>query len=342
MTEEKFMRRALQLARLGAGSTASNPMVGAVVVKDGNIIGEGYHKIFGGAHAEVEALYSLSGKDCENSTLYVTLEPCNHHGKTPPCTDLILQKKIPHVVVAMRDPNPVVSGKGIEQLRHHGVIVTEGLLEDEALELNKAFVKWIKTGLPYVILKWAQSHDGYMGSGEIPDKTAGRISTEETRQLVHRWRTENQAILTGRGTIEADNPKLNARYWPGNQPLRIVIDPELKITDDYRIMQDGGPTIILNTIFQGNKNNIRYIKPADMDMKTILLRLGAMGIATVMTEAGPGTLKRLIESNLWDEARVIQSKTILGKGLAAPFAGGYLTESFVHGGDQISIYRNKQ
>lgn len=339
MIEEKFMHRALQLAKLGAGTTASNPMVGAVVVKNGEIISEGYHKIFGGAHAEVEALYHLNEQQCENAVLYVTLEPCNHHGKTPPCTDLILQKKINHVVVAMKDPNPLVSGKGIERLLNHQVSITEGILEKEARELNKAFVKQMTTGLPYVILKWAESADGFMGSGDIPDLTAGQISGPLSRQLVHKWRTETQALLTTFATVIADNPQLNVRYWTGPQPLRVLIDPDLKIDDRYALMNDHGPTLVFNQTFQGNKNNVRFIKPQDLEMGTILRKLGSMGISTIMTETGPRTLNKLIESGLWDEARVFTSPHTLGKGIAAPKLNAAIESILPIGKDQLKIYK---
>jgi len=334
------MRRALQIARLGYGKTASNPLVGAVVVKNGKIISEGYHKVFGGAHAEVNALFPLSEHDCRDAELYVSLEPCNHFGKTPPCTDIILQKKIKHVVVAMRDPNPLVSGKGIEKLREHGVIVTEGLLEKEAINLNAGFVKWVSSGMPYVILKWAQTADGYMGSGSIPDTSSGKISSRETRILVHRWRSESQAILTGRSTIQADNPQLNARFWQGDSPVRMVIDPEMKITDEYIIMSDGGPTIILNAHFSGNKNNIRYLKFEDMNMRSILSKIGAMGISSIITEAGPYTLNHLLKENLWDEIRMIQSSGFLHRGIAAPTVKGILSEFQQIGEDRIFTYKN--
>lgn len=336
------MQRALQLAGYGAGRTASNPMVGAVLVKDGRVVSEGYHKVFGGAHAEVEALYPLKEADCEGSILYVTLEPCNHHGKTPPCTELILEKKVPHVVLAMRDPNPLVAGKGVEHLRQNGVVVTEGLLEKEARELNKAFFKWMTTGMPYVILKWAQSADRYMGSGKIPDSTAGKISSEKTRTLVHRWRTECQAILTGRGTVESDNPKLTARLWPGHQPLRIILDSELKIGNDYHLLSDGGPTLILNTLFQGNKNNIRYLKPLNMELNTILERIGSLGISNLMVEAGPTLMGKIIQQDLWDEARVISSEQKLGNGIKAPEFSGTLKESMHIGRDLIQIYKRPE
>ncbi|MDD3779880.1 MAG: bifunctional diaminohydroxyphosphoribosylaminopyrimidine deaminase/5-amino-6-(5-phosphoribosylamino)uracil reductase RibD, partial [Proteiniphilum sp.] len=245
------MQRCLQLARKGEGYTRPNPMVGAVVVYRDRIIGEGYHRQFGGAHAEVNAIMAVKEKSLlADSTLYVSLEPCSHHGKTPPCTELIIASKIPHVVVAVKDPNPAVSGRGIAMLKEHGIGVTQGVLEAEARELNRIFFVNQQYHRPYVILKWAQSKDGYMDHtrASLQEKMPALISNRLTHMLVHKIRTQVQGILVGTNTALLDNPQLTVRKWHGQNPVRIVIDRENKIPPVAALFDGKVPTIVFNAV----------------------------------------------------------------------------------------------
>ena len=321
-----FMQRCLQLARKGEGYTRPNPMVGAVVVYRDRIIGEGYHRQFGGAHAEVNAIMAVKEKSLlANSTLYVSLEPCSHHGKTPPCTELIIESKIPHVVVAVKDPNPAVSGRGIAMLREQGIGVTQGVLETEARELNSMFFVNQQYHRPYVILKWAQSKDGYMDHTRtsLQDKMPALISNRLTHTIVHNIRTQVQGILVGTNTALLDNPQLTVRKWHGQNPVRIVIDRENKIPISAALFDGKVLTIVFNAAPRTENLLHERVKQIGIDFRgdtnqQILQSLYLEGIYSLMVEGGARLLSSFIEKNMWDEAYVEKSATMLHSGTKAP------------------------
>jgi len=324
------MHRCLQLAISGAGNVAPNPMVGAVLVYGGNIIGEGYHKQFGGPHAEVNCINSVAEADkdlIEKSTLYVSLEPCSHFGKTPPCTDLVISNKIPEVVIGCRDSfaavdarlnDTVGQGKGIERLMAAGIQVRVGILEKECRELNRRFFTFHEKKRPHIILKWAQSSDGKMGA-----RGADRvyISNEITNRLVHKWRTEEAAILVGTNTALLDDPALTARLWPGKDPVRLVIDKELKLPGHLKLFDRRVKTIVFNYIKQSATENLVYhrLNKEEGIPVQILSALYNMQLQSVMVEGGAKLLQSFIDEGFWDEAKVItNSALIIGDGLPAP------------------------
>ncbi|MDR0333464.1 MAG: bifunctional diaminohydroxyphosphoribosylaminopyrimidine deaminase/5-amino-6-(5-phosphoribosylamino)uracil reductase RibD [Dysgonamonadaceae bacterium] len=321
-----YIRRCFQLARKGEGFTRPNPMVGAVVVYNDKIIGEGYHRKFGEVHAEVNAINAVKNSSLlPKSTLYVSLEPCSHYGKTPPCAELIVSKKIPRVVIAVSDPNPKVSSKGIQMLRDNGVEVTVGILENEAHELNKAFFTNQIHRRPYIILKWAQSSDGFIDIERTSreEKPPTRISNDLTSVLAHKLRTEIQAIMVGTRTAFLDNPQLTARKWFGENPTRIVIDRENKLPADLAIFDGIAPTIVFTDIFTNNlikKESITYI-PIDFSQNVeeqIIHQLYERKICSLLVEGGTKTISSFIEKNLWDEAFVEISDTPLHNGIKVP------------------------
>ena len=317
MGDEQYMQRAIDLAIKGLGSASPNPMVGCVVVYDGNIIGEGYHKIFGGAHAEVNAIESVNNKALiSKSTVYITLEPCSFHGKTPACTDLLLKYKPKAVVIASKDPNPKVSGNGIRILQQAGIEVRFGTMEQESLVLNKRFFIAMNKKRPYIVLKWAQTKDGFIARNNNDSKW---ISNELSRQLVHKWRTEEDAILVGRNTVVHDNPKLTARSWPGRNPIRIVIDPELKLKEDVNIFSDSDPIYVINLHKNEDDGNRHYIKVSKENFLADMLSiLDKKNIGSVLIEGGAYTLNSFINEGLWDEARIFISDTNFNEGINAP------------------------
>ena len=250
---QKYMQRALELAAFGIGNVAPNPLVGCVIVHNDKIIGEGWHQKFGGPHAEVNAINSVNNKQLlAESTLYVTLEPCNHHGKTPPCVDLILQYKIPNVVIATLDVNPIVSGKGVARLKENGVEVSFGILAQEAQFQNRRFITFHQKKRPYIILKWAQSADGFIDKKrEIGEKGSFQISGKAAQIALHQWRSEEAGILVGKNTALIDNPKLNTRLWEGNNPVRIIIDTNLEVPRTHHIYDNSVRTLIFNRLERG-------------------------------------------------------------------------------------------
>lgn len=294
-TDEKYMRRCLQLAQRGRVGAAPNPMVGAVVVCDGRIIGEGYHRRCGEAHAEVNAIANVrEPKLLQHSTLYVSLEPCAHYGKTPPCAQLIIDKHIPTVVVGCRDPFAQVDGRGIEMLERAGVEVREGVLEQECLWLNRCFITFHTHHRPYITLKWAQSKDGYIDHLRHDDQTPpAKFSTPMTQMLVHKMRAENQAILVGRRTWELDHPSLTVRHWAGSDPLPIVLSRQSILIGAETIAPQGNTLVLMDELYQ-------------------------RGIQSLLVEGGTRTLQSFIDAGLWDEMRVEISPTELGYGVAAP------------------------
>lgn len=335
------MERCLQLARLGAGMVAPNPMVGAVLVHEDRIIGEGYHRQFGQAHAEVNCIASVSEGDrplLSASTLYVSLEPCAHHGKTPPCADLICSLGIPRVVIGCRDPFPAVNGKGIEKLQAAGITVITGILEAECRALNKRFFCFHLQHRPYIILKWAESEDGFIGvKGE---RTA--ISNEYTNRLVHRWRSEEAAIMVGTHTALVDNPQLTNRYWTGPSPLRIVLDRHLSLPVSHHVFDKSVRTIIFNTVKQQEVDNLVYYRlPESPSLLPALLdALYHLQVQSVMIEGGAQLLQSCIEEGYWDEARVIRNEhKRLKNGVPAPVLPVVATTTQqLSAGEQLRFY----
>lgn len=333
------MQRCFGLALNGLGNTAPNPLVGAVIVHEGQIIGEGFHAQYGGAHAEVMAVRNCKRPELlPQSTLYVNLEPCSHFGKTPPCADLILDKKIPRVVVCNPDPFPEVSGRGIKKLRDAGVDVTTGILEAEGARLNRRFFTFHTQKRPYIILKWAQTADGFIdGTDERPLK----ITRALTDQRVHQWRTQEAGILVGYRTALKDNPKLTARLFPGKNPIRMVWDPQPALSQTLHLLSDGGPTFVFNHEKDAREGAVEWIKAADVH--TIAKSIYEKNIQSVMIEGGAKTLEIFMRNNLWDEARVITGNITAGEGVRAPLpAGAHLAETIDSDGDTIHIYEPKK
>jgi diaminohydroxyphosphoribosylaminopyrimidine deaminase / 5-amino-6-(5-phosphoribosylamino)uracil reductase len=325
--DEQYMQRCLQLAAMGAGEVAPNPMVGAVLVYKDRIIGEGYHKKFREAHAEVNCINSVAEADKKLialSTMYVSLEPCAHFGKTPPCADLIIKNNIPKVVIGCRDSFEAVAGKGIERLKDAGIEVTVGILENECLELNKRFFCFHEKKRSYIILKWAQSSDGKIGSG---NGERIFISNEFTNPLVHKWRTEEAAILVGTNTALLDDPALTARLFTGNNPLRLVIDLDLKLPAHLKLFDGSTKTIVFNYSKQAESNNLVYyqLKQEENLLTQITAALYLMNIQSVIVEGGAKLLQSFIDDGLWDEARVIcNGQLTIGNGVNAPVLKDHL------------------
>lgn len=313
-----FMSRCLQLALLGAGSVSPNPMVGAVLVHEGEIIGEGYHAFYGGPHAEVNCIESVVAekkKLISHARLFVSLEPCNHFGKTPPCTDLILQNKIPEVIIGCIDKNNLVGGKGMERLEEAGVRVKVNVLEDECTDLNKRFFTMQTLQRPYIILKWAQTVNGIIGD---PAQRL-HISNAYTHTLVHKWRSEEQSVLVGCGTAMADDPLLTNRYGSGRQPVKIVLCREVP-QKKFRMFSEPGTTLIFNTEREDQQENVSWKKVNEVDyLKEVMSILFKMDIQSILVEGGAKTLQEFFDEGLWDECRIITNTkmTSVGK-ITAP------------------------
>ncbi len=310
------MMRCLGLAKSGTGMVAPNPMVGAVLVHEDRIIGEGYHQQFGHAHAEVNCIASVAEHDkglISRSTMYVSLEPCAHFGKTPPCADLIIRSGIPRCVIGTRDPFNQVNGRGIEKLRNAGVEVVSGILENETVELNRRFFTVHTKQRPYIILKWAQSADGMIASA-AGDRLL--ISNEYSNRLVHRWRTEEASILVGTNTALLDNPSLTARLWPGRSPARLVVDMELKLPPHLQVFDEQAHTIIFNAIRHDVESNPAFFQVnRDTDIvPQVCNALYQLNIQSVIVEGGAKTLQSFIDANLLDEARLIYNRQLFVQG----------------------------
>jgi diaminohydroxyphosphoribosylaminopyrimidine deaminase/5-amino-6-(5-phosphoribosylamino)uracil reductase len=322
--DEKFMRLALRLARRGLGKTSPNPMVGAVIVKEGLIISQGYHHYFGGDHAEVDALKKLK-EDVAGATLYVTLEPCCHYGKTPPCIDAVIESKIGRVVIGMRDPDKRVSGQSIAVLKEHGIGVQEGVLEAGCRALNEAYIKHRSTGLPYVTVKFAQTLDGRIATAGGHSRW---IASAESLKLAHKLRAQNDAILVGAGTVIKDNPELTTRLVQGRNPLRVVLDSNLRIPPEVAVFkeQDKARTVMATTAWdaEGKLAALRrmgievLIVPPDadgrVDLKELLKTLGERDISSVLVEGGAETITSFLRRGLADKVIAIIAPKILGKG----------------------------
>ena len=313
---EKYIKRCIELAKLGAGYVSPNPMVGSVIVYNHKIIGEGYHAKYGQPHAEVNAIESVENKSLiKDSTLYVSLEPCTHYGKTPPCADRIIDDGIKDVVIGIEDPNSIVAGKGIERLKNTGINVITNILKDECYDLNKRFFTFHQKKRPYIILKWAQTNDGFIAP---LNKHKKQISNAESNLLVHKWRSEEQSILVGRNTILNDNPSLTVREISGKNPTRIVIDSQMQLSKDVNIFSNDAPTLVFNRIQNKKLDGVEWIKIQETSTKYILEELYKRNIQSVLVEGGSRTLQYFIIDNVWDEARVIVGDIKFGDGIKAP------------------------
>lgn len=343
--EIKFMRRCLELAVKAEGMTYPNPMVGAVIVCDGEIIGEGYHLKPGGPHAEVIAINSVSDKSLlKSSTLYVSLEPCTHFGKTPPCADLIISHSIPRVVVGTPDSNNKVSGRGLSMLRSAGCEVTSGVLEEECRRVNRRFFTFHEKNRPYITLKWAQSADGYLDILRSEDNRIEPtwITGKPERSLVHKWRTEEESILVGAGTVRADNPRLNVRDWRGNNPLRLILSSSGNIDKEASLLTDGGKTIVFTNekeseITGALKIRLDYNIPA---CRQIVQYLYDSGIQSLLIEGGAQVLNHFISNVLWDEARIFSGGKYFEGGVPAPILNGKLFSKTLFSSSQLEVYLN--
>lgn len=340
MDHVAFMRRCLQLARCGAGAVAPNPMVGSVIVHDGKIIGEGFHQKVGDKHAEVSAIESVRPENKQllpHSTLYVNLEPCSHHGRTPPCSTRIMEEGIPNVVVGAGDPSREVSGGGMALLQEAGVTVVAGIMEAECRALNKRFYGFHQKNRPFIVLKWAQSRDGFIGH-------AGRrihISHALTNRLVHRWRSEEAAILAGINTVRIDDPQLTNRLYYGKSPLRLVIDKDLSISQQAHVLDGTVPSVVFNTKKDSREAGTTYVKVAfgGSFPVQVMEYLQDNEVQSVLVEGGAKTLQAFIDGGLWDEARVItNSKLQLNDGVKAPHLIGKLTGTMHLGPDEIAFF----
>lgn len=329
---ETYIKRCLYIAKNGLGTTRPNPMVGCVIVYKNEIIGEGFTSPYGGNHAEVNAINSVRDKSkLKQSTLYVTLEPCSHYGKTPPCSDLIVKKKIPKVIIGCIDDNEKVSGKGVDRLRESGCDVLVGVLEKECKEHHKRFFTFHNKKRPYIILKWAETLDGFLAPKKKTETKPVWITNELSRQLVHKWRTEEQAILAGTNTVIQDNPSLTARDWIGANPTRIVLDPNLVLPKNLNVFNTEAKTIILSG------KEIDFSKNVAKQIGTILFE---ENINSVIIEGGAKTLQTFIDDNYWDEARVFIGEKKFKTGVKAPRLSGKLIYEQKIYSDILKFYLN--
>lgn len=330
--DEKYMHRCLELAYQGLGRVAPNPMVGSVIVHNNTIIGEGFHQSFGEAHAERNAIGSVKDPELlRHARLYVNLEPCSHFGKTPPCTSLILKKRIPTVIIGTADPNRQVSGNGKSLLEKNGVRVIMGVLEDECKSLNKRFFTWYLKNRPYIILKWARSSDGFIDLERPADSPPGPnwITSQHGLTLVHKWRSEEQAVMVGTNTVIKDNPRLNVRHWAGKDPLRAIIDRSLKLGPHHHVLDNSQPTVVFTEKKAEDIDTTRYARivfddTAELQMLDHLYR---KNILSVIIEGGAFTLNRFIEKGLWDEARIFTGPLLFKTGVRSPEITGKSIES---------------
>ena len=321
--DRKFMARALELAQLGMGNVAPNPMVGCVIVHQGKIIGEGYHREYGKAHAEVNAINSVTNRDLlHESTLYVTLEPCSHYGKTPPCADLIIREKIQNVVIGTIDPFSSVAGTGVEKLRNAGCIVELGVMEEECKELNRRFFTFHQKKRPYITLKWAQTEDGFIDIDRSVEYYGQPtwITNDLSRIAVHKMRSGESAILVGTNTAQKDNPSLTVRDWSGSHPLRLVVDRNLRLSSEIELFNQKSPTIVFTSKQAVSKPNLEYEQiPFDgNEIEHILDKLYHRNILSLIVEGGGKLLQSFIDKSLWDEAHIFIGRRLFQKGIKAP------------------------
>lgn len=344
-----YMRRALELAQRGKGQVSPNPLVGCVIVKDGRISGEGWHERFGGPHAEINAIRTVSQPEMlAGATLYVNLEPCSHHGKTPPCAEAIVKHRFAQVVIGCADPNPLVNGRGIGILESAGIKVSKGILEQQSLELNKRFITGIAKNRPWILLKWAESADGFIAR---TDRQQQWISNLQSRQMVHAWRAEEDAVLVGAATVVHDNTQLTVREWRGRNPVRIILDPEGTLRTNLRIFDDQAKTLSYTRTISKSAGNLEWVKIEGQpenhriylpeELPTILSDLHRRGIRSVMVEGGAKTLELFLCAGLWDEARIFRSGQKLNEGITAPFLKAEPEQVSNIDNDTLSVYRNR-
>ena len=338
-THEYFIEKCISLARKGILNVSPNPMVGCVIVNDGEIVGEGYHKEYGKNHAEVNAINSVKDKSVlKNSILYVNLEPCCHHGKTPPCTDLIIKYNIPKVVIGCIDTFSKVSGQGIKKLKNNSVEVIYGVLEKDCIELNKRFFCYHINKRPYIILKWAKSKDNFVAPNN--QEKPFWMTSDESKKLVHSWRAEEDAILVGRKTVVSDNPSLTVRMCEGKNPIRIVIDKELSLNEKSNVFDDQAETIVFNNIKTAIIDKITYLK-ADFNNlnQDILKQLYNRDILSLIIEGGAFTINSFIENGLYDEIRVFTTNKVLENGIKSPNIPEIkISEKITINNDKLEIY----
>lgn len=314
------MKRCLELALAGRGSVAPNPMVGAVLVHEGRIIGEGFHAVYGQNHAEVNCLESVREEDkhlIPESTMYVSLEPCAHFGKTPPCAVRLVKERVKEVIVCNEDPFEKVSGRGLTILQEHNIATESGILQQKGLWLNRRFFCFHQRKRPYIILKWAQTEQGFFAP---LNRSRFQMSNRHSQQLVHKWRTEEAAILVGTKTALNDDPQLTARLWDGRQPLRIVIDRTLSLPHSLRLFNDDAPTWIINSTRDDEDGHLKYIAldfSGNM-LQQLLTRLHEANILSLIVEGGAELLNSFIREGLWDEARIFETENVLQEGVPAP------------------------
>lgn len=343
-THQKYIKRCIELAKNGLGTTYPNPLVGSVIVYNDEIIGEGWHRKAGESHAEVNAIHAVKNKSLlSKATIYVSLEPCSHFGKTPPCCDLIIAHSIPNVVIGTIDPFAKVAGNGIKKLIEAGKNVTVGILEDECNELNKRFFTFHNKKRPYIILKWAESQDGFIAPISKDNQEPVWITNPFSRQLVHKWRSEEPAILVGTNTVLSDNPKLDTRDWYGTNPVRIILDKSGKITNNYHVKDQKSKTIVIteqenltsteNLIYENCIFDNRLV----YSICTILYK---NNVQSVLIEGGSQTLQSFIEANLWDEARIFKGDNLFKSGVKSPKISGKKTDKQIILKDELLIFFN--
>ena len=343
MNHEHYIKRCLEISKLGIGTTRPNPSVGAVLVVDDRIIGEGFTSPYGGNHAEVNALSAVKDQTLlAIATMYVTLEPCSHFGKTPPCADLIIKSEIKKVVIGCIDSNVLVAGKGIERLQNAGCEVIVGVLEKECKAHHKRFFTFQTKKRPFIILKWAQTLDAYVAPKNRAIQAPVWITNEASRQLVHKWRCEEQAILVGTTTVLDDNPRLDVRYWKGEDPVRIVIDKESKIPTNLKVYDGSVKTIFINessTYVKGTIffEKINFLKPIAIQICAVLFK---HNIQSLIVEGGTKTIQTFIDENLWDEARVFSGEVHFNDGVNAPKFDVIPTNKENIKGDILKTYLN--
>jgi diaminohydroxyphosphoribosylaminopyrimidine deaminase/5-amino-6-(5-phosphoribosylamino)uracil reductase len=340
---EKYMSRCLDLAKNGLGTTYPNPLVGSVIVHKDRIIGEGWHYKAGQPHAEVNAITSVSNSALlKDATIYVNLEPCSHHGKTPPCANLIIEKGIQKVVIGTVDPNPKVAGQGIQKLKEAGCEVVVGVLEEECRELNKRFFTFQTKKRPYIFLKWAQTADGFIAPTQRDKQQPVWITSDYSRQLVHKQRAEEQAIIVGTNTVIEDNPSLTTRNWNGNSPLRIVVDRSLRIPKGASVYDKSVPTLFFTEKRIERQPNLLFeqIDFSENIIPQICDSLYKQGLQSLIVEGGTRLLQSFIDSNLWDEALAFSGKIAFGEGVKAPNINGRLLSEKTIETDMLKHYKN--
>ncbi len=340
MKHTEYMQRCIELARKGAGRVAPNPMVGSVIVHNESIIGEGYHECYGEAHAEVNAISSVTDKVLlKQSTLYVNLEPCSHYGKTPPCADTIIAEGIPRVVIGAKDLNPEVSGRGISKLREAGIEVITDVLNSACKDLNKRFYTFHKEKRPYVILKWAQTADGFIAREDYSSKW---ISCEESRELVHKWRSEEAAIMVGTNTALYDNPQLTVRGIEGKNPIRIFIDQKRRVPTTHHLFDQSVETLMFTDTPESSASSVTGLKYSPK-INSTLQTLYEHNIQSILLEGGAKLLQSFIDSKLWDEARVFTSDKTFSAGISAPvLSNTYQKDTISVSDDTLKFYQNSE